>query len=425
MLIGNEKLNNLLKENKTFCMMPWIHMYVHTDGSVYPCCDSFDKKSLVLGNVQKNSLEEIWNGDEYKNLRKSMLNGEESSICNNCYVREKNSSDIYSMRFYANSGYSHHFDLVKDTADDGYLPHMNLKYFDVRFSNVCNFKCRYCGEEYSSSWAAENKQHTNGYKLPVIRHASNEHPYLMEQLKVHLDGMEEIYFAGGEPLIMSEHYEILEYLIEKNRTDVVLRYNTNISKLGLGNKSVIELWKHFPRIHLLASLDSFGSRAEYMRSGTKWDEILYNIKLIKKELPDTVEVGFNCVISCFNVLTLTDFIDHLLEHNIVSHNSTFTLYPLTHPYWYNINILSKDLRQVAHDKLEKYLTKLDKSSKLYNVLNSHLNFINPSIETNLEHILQFIHYNDRLDNIRKERFIDTFPELSEWYLNIKQLYDVS
>lgn len=420
MLTDNEKLNNLLKENKTFCMMPWIHMYIHTNGNVYPCCDSFDRESLILGNIREQSFEEIWNSDEYKNLRKRMLDGKESPHCKNCYVREQNSSDFYTMRSYANREYSHHFELINDTTDDGYLPHMNLKYFDVRFSNVCNFKCRYCGEDYSSSWAAENKQYNKDYSLPVIKHASNEHPYLMEQLKVHLDGMEQIYFAGGEPLIMPEHYEILEYLIEKNKTDVVLRYNSNISKLNLGNKNVIELWKHFPRIVFMASLDSFGSRAEYMRSGTRWDEVLNNLKIIKKELPDNVNLGFNCVISCFNVLTLTEFIDHLLEHEIIYDYSTISFYPLTQPWWYNIDVLSKELRQTAYNKLKKYLTKFDKSCRLYEALSSHLKFINPSTEMSIEHVIEFVRFNDELDSRRKENFIDIFPELSDWYLNTKK-----
>ena len=141
----------LLKENKAFCVLPWIHMHVWPNGNVMPCCisDSDD----VYGNVKNNTIKEVWNSDKYKTLRKAMLAGEKLSSCNRCYELE-NSTNIWTLRKNHNKWFGEkHFDIIESTNKDGSIDNPKMAYLDIRFSNLCNMKCRTCGPELSSNHA--------------------------------------------------------------------------------------------------------------------------------------------------------------------------------------------------------------------------------------------------------------------------------
>jgi radical SAM protein with 4Fe4S-binding SPASM domain len=124
--------------SKTFCILPWVHIYANPDGSVLPCCVA--DHHLHLGNTRNNSIKEIWNNQNYKTLRKKMLAGEQCRECTACYQSENNNNT--SSRLSNNEKFKDYMHLVDQTNDDGSLEDMNLVYFDVRWSNICNFKCR-------------------------------------------------------------------------------------------------------------------------------------------------------------------------------------------------------------------------------------------------------------------------------------------
>ena len=107
-----------------------------------------------------------------------------------------------------------------------------MRYFDLRFSNICNFKCRTCNYEYSSQWEQEDKR--RGIKRPIINFAKEDTALLQDVIN-QIPNIETAYFAGGEPLITEEHYIIIEEMIRKNRTDIKLMYNTNLSNFKFKN----------------------------------------------------------------------------------------------------------------------------------------------------------------------------------------------
>jgi radical SAM protein with 4Fe4S-binding SPASM domain len=242
--------------SKTFCILPWVHFYTNPDGSVLPCCIGDHNKPL--GNVQHNSIIEIWNSEQYKSMRLNMLSGKKCDECTSCYHAE--SAGVKSFRQSVNQEYADFLDFAEDTNTDGSLDSMKLKYLDIRWSNICNFKCRSCSSTYSSSWATEDNKHGQSKKVYIFSGGENNNN-LYDQIKPHLSDIKEIYFAGGEPLLMDKHYEILEYLIATDNTDIKIRYNSNLSSLFFKNISVIDLWKRFSNVHLNVSLDSWGIRA--------------------------------------------------------------------------------------------------------------------------------------------------------------------
>lgn len=393
--------------SKTFCILPWIHFYANPDGNVLPCC--IGDHNRPLGNVQHNSIIEIWNSEQYKSMRLKMLAGEKCAECISCYQAED--AGVNSFRQSVNRDYAEFLDFSKETNIDGSLDTMKLKYLDIRWSNICNFKCRSCSSTYSSSWATEDNKHGQNKKVFIFAGGDNN-DNLYNQLIPHLPEIKEIYFAGGEPLLMDKHYEILEHLIKTKNTDIKIRYNSNLSSLTFKNLSVIDLWKHFSNIQLNISLDSWGHRAEYIREGTTWDIIKNNILKIKENCPH-ISIGIASVISIFNVLTLPEFIDYMIENHLVDNNTTASFYCLLNPNFYSFELFDPELKEKIIDKLSNRQYNGHVKSQLENVI-KHLRSTNynPSLQK------QFKRHTEYYDNIRNKKFISTFPELKEFYENI-------
>lgn len=408
----------LLEDSPSFCMMPWVHLYVNTTGEAFPCCTTMYE--YPLGNVKTQTIEEIWNSDEMKKLRLNMLNGKKSPTCGRCYEHaDTDPKGKLSYRNWANEEYGEFIDLIDQTQEDGHLPVMNLKHFDVRWSNMCNFKCRTCSDMFSSSWAQEAKatwkKDDPNYKIYIKAKDNNNE--LLDQFKPYLPGMKTVYFAGGEPLIMDEHYKTLEYLIESGSTDMLLWYNSNASNLHYKNKNITEYWKHFKRIKFCASLDSYGERAEYMRHGTVWKDIISNLQTIKKECPH-INIGFNCVVGMWNCLTITDLFDNLVEHGIINlsvENTNISLYRQIDPPQQNAKILPLELRSQGIDKIHDWLNRNKPSGPMRAHLLSIVDYLKMPQETDEELRKRIKHYIIDLDTIRNESFTKTFPELREWY----------
>ncbi|SVB02493.1 uncharacterized protein METZ01_LOCUS155347, partial [marine metagenome] len=243
---GKEKL---LKESKAFCMLPWMHLFVNTDSSVWSCCvnKAMTNESLHLHeshtetNIMTQSIQQVINTDYFKQLRLDMLNGVQNENCAGCYALEESSGHSYRNDF--NNEYDKYFDKVLETNEDGSIDNFETVYLDFRFSNLCNFKCRSCRPEWSSTWAKEARDNLDhpyndwggAYKKDNFkRYNQTKDDFIFKFAKV-FNTVKRIYFAGGEPLAAKEQYWMLEYLIDNGRTDVVIEYNTNLSMLKNNN----------------------------------------------------------------------------------------------------------------------------------------------------------------------------------------------
>lgn len=384
----------------TFCVLPWIHLYANPDGNVLPCC--IGDYRLPLGNVQQNTLGEVWNSDNFKTMRINMLQGKQCNQCTACYATEEAGGK--SFRNHVNEQYKDYIPLKDTTNIDGSLDDMTLRYLDVRWSNICNLKCRSCSGTFSSSWAKED-----GRDNIYIFAGGKDNDTLYEQFEKHFDTIEEFYFAGGEPLLMDKHYQILNYLIETGRTNVKLRYNTNLTTLKFKQTSIIDLWKKFSNVHVSISLDHYGNRAEYIREGTNWELLEKNIKLTKQECPN-IHIGVASVISVFNVYTLPEFIDYLIQEQIINETTYTSLYPIINPEFYSFDILDDKFKKKVLDKLYKtnYSKQID--SQIKTVI-GHIEKSSYNNDLRIKFRKQTKHY----DSIRNKEFITVFPELAELY----------
>jgi MoaA/NifB/PqqE/SkfB family radical SAM enzyme len=401
---------SLLKDSKTFCIVPWVHIHTNPSGIATPCCiaESCTKPEGV-GNAREQSLMEIVNSEPMNKLRTDMLSEVKNTECTKCYEHEE--QGIKSFRNMINSEFSHQVDSIDSTKKDGSLKEFKMRYFDIRFNNICNFKCRTCGSGFSTQWEQEDLKNKvwNAKVIP-----KNDNKKFLGEVVDQIQNIETAYFAGGEPLITEEHYILLEEMIRSGRTNIKLRYNTNLSNLKFKDKDLLSLWKNFEKgVDIYASIDHYGERAEYIRSGTDWGLVESNFKLVKKT--PFINLNMNTVLSVFNILTINDFYQYLYDNDMYSNkDSVYMLYNMSTPEFLACHILPPDLKIKAKESLEKTVTFL-KSKKF----KAHqIQQIEDAIPWALskdswdQQKVQFRNEVKRLDKIRDENFKKTFPELA-------------
>jgi MoaA/NifB/PqqE/SkfB family radical SAM enzyme len=396
--------NQLLNSSEVFCMFPWIHTYIEPSGKVLPCCST--DSTIPFGSVKTDSIKNIINNDHYKQMRLNMLTGVKNKSCKFCY-KTQDTSD-WSFRDYANISFKHKFDeVMAKTNEDGSIDDFKMFYYDVRFSNICNFKCRTCGPGFSSLWAAEQKKLKAN--IPIVMHADDQSGKLLNEVFEHIDNFEMAYFAGGEPLITEEHYIILEELIKRKKTNIPLRYNTNLSNLKFKDHDLIQLWKQFSKVEISASIDHYGERAEYIRNGTDWGTVESNLKRIRSF--DFIEYQINTVMSVFNYVTLADFYSYMIDKDLFRSTDKITLFKCMNPPWASAMALPPALKNQGSASINNLVTRLENDNFFSVQLIKNATRFAESENTwdTLKHKMRFEIAHK--DNLRGENFKKTFPEL--------------
>jgi len=416
-----------LKNSKTFCMAPWMSIHHWPDGKTYPCClwNSRDP----IGNLNDSSLKEIWNNETMKKTRQGMLKDEKISSCDRCYHLEDTGDGSYRQRI--NKEHWDKIDYVNETKEDGHLDNMNLHLWDLRISNFCNFKCRSCGHALSSSWhkdaIALGEADPNAKALISISDKSK----FLQDIEPHYNCVDEIYFAGGEPLVMPEHYQILDRLIELGRTDVRIRYSTNFSKLTFKGKHIFDYWKQFPNLELYISIDGVGKVGELVRKGYD-DELFYkNVQLYKESGVAHTDYAYAVTYGALNYNHLFDMVLDFFERDIIDQNVTKTsrkifFSPIDYPTHYDSVFLPDSFKNKFIQRFEGF----DKEilSKFPKVHNHVLEDIMRKLKTvydrsitkqfNFEEMAKCKSVTDKLDLLRDEKFKHVFGfDSTEFVIN--------
>ena len=407
---------NELKENKSFCLAPWLSIHTWPDGKTFPCC--IWNSNDPVGNVNDNTLKEIWNNDRMKSTRLSMLEDQKVDACNRCYHLEETGDQSYRQRI--NKQHWDKIKYVESTNKDGHLNIMNLHLWDIRISNFCNFRCRSCGLGLSSGWYSDTValgMNKNESKALIN---INDKASFMDMLEPHYDCVDEIYFAGGEPLIMPEHYQILDRLLELGRTDVNIRYSTNFSKLVFKKKHIFEYWKHFPNLELYISIDGVGKLGEYVRKG--YDDDLFNQNVIDYKNSGIKAKGYGYAVTygTLNYLHLFDMVLDFIKRDFIdkeaflgARNIFFS--PIDYPTHYDSVYLPTRYKNKFKNRLDSFDKELRKTGISKYVLDDIMNKLkivherSISKSFNLQQMEECKKITDKLDIIRKEKFEDVFP----------------
>ena len=399
----------LLTDSKKFCMYPWTHLHAWPTGQAFPCCMS--EATGQVGNSRLNTLKEIWNDAPMKQLRVNMLAEQSSPACVRCYEQED--AGFFSGRKSANKHHGHLINRVLETATDGNLDRFEMNYWDIRFSNLCNLRCRSCGHIFSSQWYQDQAKLAGGdwaSKHTVLNYAGRTETDMWEQLVPHLDYVEQIYFAGGEPLMMEEHYNILDELERRGRFDVRLIYNTNFTQTKLKDRTVFDYWCKFDSVAVGASLDGMGPHAEYIRKGTNWDTVERNRELMLKVCPK-VDFYVSPTLSIMNALHLPDFHHSWVNKGYINPQD-LNVNILQDPEYYRIDIAPMKYKQrirMLYEEHLEWLRPLDSLHRATVGFESAINFMMATDNSNL--LTKFWAKTDELDVIRKENILEVIPEL--------------
>jgi len=423
-------IENLVKHGKHFCVLPWIHFHAWPDGRVMPCCVA-DSNLPVTTIKKEESIIQMMNSEDYKKMRAAMLVDEPVEACKRCYDLELMGTWTMRKSHNVRRGLEYVDDISKNTNDNGEITDFKMKYMDLRFSNMCNMKCRSCGPSCSSLWANEYiefegmEKYEKYFKTTKFLINNNHEHSLMNKLLPYLKDVEEVYFAGGEIIITPEHYECLDYWIANGQSATIeLNYTTNFSTLKYKDKELLEYWKHFPNLQIWASLDASGEVAEVIRKGTDWDRIVKNIKILKEQLPHA-KFQITPTISTWNVFSFPKFFDFMIEEGLIDDKSCPRFNTLSSPWYANIMILPDKVKTRLIELYQSYIEKYSYNKEISNgfmvieqtLKSGHLEYAGKNEKTyeNKGGILEFKKFNDDLDTYRDEKIEDIIPELKEVY----------
>jgi MoaA/NifB/PqqE/SkfB family radical SAM enzyme len=398
----SEREEFLLRDSKTFCIYPWIHLHAYPTGEAYPCCHA--EMAYPVGNTHYKTLEDIYRDAPMRELRNDMLNERPNPACGRCYEQEK--SGFFSGRRSANKHHGHH---VKRIADDEF----RMSYWDIRFSNLCNLSCRSCGHIFSSSWYQDQARLAGGNwaeQNKALNYAGRTSTDMWEQLIPHLDYVEQIYFAGGEPLMMAEHYNILDELERRGRFDVRLIYNTNFTQTRLKDRSVFDYWKRFKSVSVGASLDDQHGRAEYIRKGTQWHEVIANRAEMIRTCPN-VDFYISPTLSIMNAGSLPDFHRQWTEAGLIRAQD-LNVNILQDPAHLRIDIARPEYKQQLIERYQEHLAWLRPKDPLQRATVGFESAIKFMQTTDNSHLIpRFWEKMTELDSIRNENILTVIPEL--------------
>jgi hypothetical protein len=410
------------------CVLPWIHLATETTGHSRLCCIAdmhqprFSKEDQNAnrrnGDPQlgQKSIQHILHSPERAEVRQMMQQGEVPSSCQICKHSEK------------------HFGISKRLSEnDKWLKKLgafpkdpSLRYIDLRLGSTCNLKCVMCSSDASTSWRTEGLQVAEQAKRTVLKDTlQNLHvrPLLAAQDRKwyapdspfwtdffqHLNRVQEIYFAGGEPLIQKEHHWCLEEIIKRNvASGIKLRYNSNLTSV---TDRLFQLWAPFSEIQLGVSIDNIGLRNEFIRYPLNWSQFEKNIQKVTENTKN-VRMSFVYTVQVLNILD----INHLLSWTPALTNpgglSSVYFNQLHLPKYLSVKVLPAALKKLARQRWEDCADHPAlQGSDFHQRWKTLIQYMESEDWSHLWP--DFLEYMQILERVRSLSFLKTFPEFSE------------
>ena len=287
-----------MNKPETMCLAPWVHTYLSPQTERRMCCASrepaqnfeqYIDTASGTGRYIPLTLEQHWNSEHMKSVRRRMMAGETLPECEVCNDKLLN-TNVY--RTYFDHLFQHKLpEVYNSTQADGFTTMAPVSW-DYRFSNLCNFKCRTCGDMLSSSWETEEKTHNmvdwsnpknnwmrTDYRTEIARFQDSqveaEFAAAVEQHSV-----EEVYWVGGEPLMYEQHWRYMKRIVELgDGPRLYARYNTNLSRISYRGVDLFSDILHNVRDwQICASLDGTNKIGEYIRTGLDYEQFCRNFE---------------------------------------------------------------------------------------------------------------------------------------------------
>jgi uncharacterized Fe-S cluster-containing radical SAM superfamily protein len=438
----------------TFCVLPWIHLATRPNGDMRLCCTanaSGAGEDHEIGlvkmedgkpaNFARNTPLEAFNSDYMKSVRTTMLAGEIPASCKGCFDEEAQgvvSKRIWETATWMNDEGVDIEELIAQTEEDGTVPE-RLQYLDLRLGHTCNIKCVMCSPHDSSKWVSdwqklipilkdENVKQQMRWDKKEFNNKWYEQGKFWNELYAQIPNLKQVYFAGGEPLMIREHKTFLEEIVRQGcEQNILLRYNSNGI---LVDEELIELWSKFKKVKFAISIDSYAERDEYIRFPTKFADVERTLRLLDNT-PDNIHISIATAIQVFNIKTIPDFIKWkvnskfkkvnvgLIDGNVMG-GGLVNAHLVHIPTFLNITMLPAEDKQDVHTRfaeLKQWLwdnyTQDDDfwihNPKGWRQWQGLLNYMDSKDSTHL--LPGFKEYVNKLDTIRGLCAANFFPEL--------------
>ena len=389
----------------TFCILPFTHLSTRPDGAITPCCRSRD----TLGNIRDMTFEEAWNSERQQRLRKDLLSGVRNKHCFQCWDMEDQGS--VSMRQSMNK--TREYMIPKSCTAE--MPFV-VPVLELKMSNLCNFRCRTCKPDLSTTWLkdwAEVKHEYESLDLhnDTKRQTNFDNDQFVEDILKLAPTIEIVEFAGGEPLMDPLHYKVL-HALEPFASNITVKYSTNLSKVKFGKFDTIASWAKFRKVDLSLSIDGHPELNNYIRTESDTDVLAENLKLVRAELGNKYDGRAALCYSAWNVFGLPEsyeYFERVLD-TPVHGNIAWD------PIFINPQVLPKELKQQATEKYKKYLNTIEprgeRNKRIHRFINQNMNFLNAKDES--KHFEQFIRFTKTLDRTRSTDMIKVIPEFANY-----------
>ena len=408
--------------SKTFCVMPFCHVNIKQEGKVSACWRYPDK----IGDYTAQTVQEIWNGKEIKELRRQLLNNERPVGCRSCWDMED--SGVRSTRLQTAVDYQNIMNIEKarqTTTGDFSMPLTSLKSIELRFDNICNLMCRHCSPDYSSKWEVTVKKNTR-LRNKMIQFGtfrkSDTHVNLNQTIIDEIGhtispNLVELMLAGGEPLYHERHYDFIKSMIPY-ASKIKLSYNSNLTTLDYKGNSILDLWKQFKKVDLRVSIDGDPNCYHYVRAHSGLSTIEENIKLAQRE--PNIRISATCTTSLLNITRIVSIIEYFLSLGTYFHASL-----VQYPRALNPKLLPFHLKEKITKEWNHWIADIDE-----NIRRCVKPLPNTDIESHRKNILkfgqmvidymnsedwheywtEFIDYSSELDAYFKTNLLEVYPE---------------
>ena len=439
------------KLSPTFCVFPFVHFLAGPSKHWRLCCVSqegiFDENKKPY-QLQNNNPKELWNSEGMKQIRKKMWEGKKLSQCRHCYYQESVNRKSYRQR--SNEEWLKKpkvKKIISESLKNDFHVKENPLYLDLRPGNLCNLKCRMCNPGNSSKIELEWKklednkdfQKAIGPRSSMFKSKENvlipwdKKEDFWKDMDEWMDGLKKLYLTGGEPTLIKNNWKLIDRLIQSGQSQSVsLVFNINCTKVP---ESLLNTFDQFENVCLNLSLDGYGSVNDYIRDPSRWSQIEDNVKqILRSAKGKNVDIRITPVVQVYNILNLCElfqWVDGLNEKfSLLKKREGIVIELLildNDPSCLDIRILPEEARKTAVERIKSYLkgsrrTKWDSAFKnsVESVIYILENVIHQKRE---EQVHNFKKYTAILDQIRKNDFKSSLPELYQ-YISLESKKDI-
>lgn len=412
----------------TFCMHPFTGLATREDGAIKACC-----RSHPVGFIQDETLEEVWNNDTMKRIRKSVLTNIRPPECEPCFRLEDQGVESLRQRHISGVIPEARINLYPNALDalrDDYTMPFEIATMEIKLNNLCNLKCRMCNPMDSTSWNDWNvvekyykkednflveKINTLNLKNKPFLDSFVDTPNWWESFEKLLPYFRRVEFAGGEPLMDPTHYKILDMLAQYGH-QIEIKYATNLTMLGKSNRTIWEYWPKFKSVAVNVSIDGIGTSYEYVRGNASWAELVNNIKQIQT-IPNISRIVGAVAVQVSNVMVL----DKMIEYFLNDLGIVFYTNMVNYPNVLSVQAMPKNLRLAAITKLQAVRSRVHgfkyvlENPVLTGITYKQIDGVINYLKIDKSHLWpDCIEFNRQLDQTRNQSFTDVTPEFKDY-----------